>query len=236
MDASPFRFVLTDGQLAVSRGGREWQRLPLAELPVAFLEWQTRSRLSLFQRLEQGESAGPGFAPHLPTLATLSPETLHPVNLVAKGMGLLPRPAHLETVTAAMEQAAQETAHLPWGQGRRQRLAAARRFYDSPEGIDRRCLGGLEIFETGTFRNLQACPAASLLYVGPGPHYLSFQFNGLVQFVAHGDPRFRFLRAVRGLFEHDPFHFQQPDYPWAYLFWVTEVKDKSLKLRREESR
>jgi hypothetical protein len=56
-------------------------------------------------------------------------------------------------------------------------------------------------------------PLASLLYVGPGPRYRSFQLD------------------FRGLFEHERFHYQQPDYPFGYVFWVVEARDKSLKVR-----
>ena len=45
--------------------------------------------------------------------------------------------------------------------------------------------------------------------------------------VPSGTSRYEFLYWARQLFEHDSFHIQQPAYPSGYVFWVSEVFDKS---------
>jgi len=200
------------------------------ELPPEFLAWQRESRLTLFDRLLAGQSHPALFAAHLPVLATWIAGEPFP-NLAAKGFGLVARPERLEGFTRLFETTMAEVATLPWAESLPRRIEAARAFYADQEAIDPCCLGGLEIFEGTTFRYLQANPRASLLYVEGGPRYLSFQIDGIVEIVGEGSPYYHFLHAMRALFEHERFHFQQPAYPWGYIFRVEGVRDKSLKIR-----
>jgi hypothetical protein len=94
----------------------------------------------------------------------------------------------------------------------------------------------LEIFGRATFRNISADPRASLLYFGltasgPRADYISCQLNGRVDVLSPDNENYRFLLAARNLFEFDKFHLPQPDYPWAYLFRVEEVRDKSPRIK-----
>ena len=200
-------------------------------LPPEFITWQMEARQALFQHLGS-EPSIPTFAPHLPTLATWGEGALFP-NLAAKGVGLLPKDELLEEYATEFENLLTRLADRPWPQTIQERVAAAQRFYGRVEAVDRRCLGGLEIFEGTTYRNLLSNPFASLLYVGPGPRYRSFQLDCVVEVLSPGDSRYRFIRSIRGLFEHERFHYQQPDYPFGYVFWVVEARDKSLKVRRK---
>jgi hypothetical protein len=49
----------------------------------------------------------------------------------------------------------------------------------------------------------------------------------VAQTLEPGDPHFKFLYWARQLFEHDAFRIQQLACPHGYLFWVSEVYDKS---------
>lgn len=184
----------------------------------------------LFDRLLAGQGHPSLFAAHLPVLATWVEGEGFP-NLAAKGFGLIARPERLEGFIRLFEAVVAETATIPWAESLPRRINAARAFYADPEAVDPRCLGGLEIFEGVTFRYLQVNPRASLLYVEGGPQYRSFQIDGTIEIVGEGALPYRFLRAMRALFEHERFHFQQPAYPWGYIFWVERVKDKSLRIR-----
>ncbi|MEW6230971.1 MAG: hypothetical protein AB1566_01505 [Chloroflexota bacterium] len=236
------QIVVQEGHLWLSLGGEPWRELLLGELPEAFVAWQREARLALFRQLLSGQGHPALFEAHLPILATWAKEEAgipslgrtgawpFP-NLAAKGFGLLPRPEALAGWTASLEATLLETKGMPWDRSLTRRIQAAQAFYSDPEAVDPHCLGGLEIFEGTTFSNLQANPLASLLFVGGGPEYRSFQIDGAVETVTGDDPRYRFLRAMRGLFEQERFHFQQAGYPWGYVFWVVEVRDKSLRRR-----
>lgn len=67
----------------------------------------------------------------------------------------------------------------------------------------------------------------TMQYTGAGPEYRSYQLNGVVERIGPGDPRFEFLHLMRMLFEYNSFHVQQPAYPSGYLFWISEIFDKS---------
>jgi len=222
--------VVAHGQVVVvMRGDGTTREYAIEGLPPDFIAWQIEARQALFQRLGSEPSIST-FAPHLPTLVTWGEGALFP-NLAAKGMGLLPQDKLLEEYAIEFENLLAHLANRPWPETMRERVSAAQRFYGQAEAVDRRCLGGLEIFEGTTYRNLLSNPLASLLYVGPGPRYRSFQLDCVVEVVAPGDPRYRFIRSIRGLFEHERFHYQQPDYPFGYVFWVVEARDKSLRVR-----
>jgi hypothetical protein len=92
-------------------------------------------------------------------------------------------------------------------------------------------LGLVEIFQGQTYRNLVRNPLMALQYTGAGPEYQSFQLNGVVQTVGPGDPRFELLYLMRQLFEYNAFHIQQPKYPSGYVFWISQVFDKSPRGR-----
>jgi hypothetical protein len=119
------------------------------------------------------------------------------------------------------------------------RSAALRRLYADPAHFDACRMGGLEIFEGQTLKNLRAQPRISLLFMGmlPRPQrvrYLSFQVNGNVDICPPENPYHRFLLSARRLFEFDRFHLPQNAYPLAYVIRVSEVLDKSPFIREAE--
>ena len=93
-------------------------------------------------------------------------------------------------------------------------------------------MGGLEIFEGQTYKNLLTDPRAALLYSGEAPKFPSYQINGVIKFVNKGDIYFRFLLAARELFARDTFHVHQIHYPFGYLFFPIEIKNKTPFPRR----
>jgi len=202
---------------------------PLARLPLDFITWQREARLDLYQELARSPTM-PSFAAHLPTLVTWPGGDGFP-NLVVKGAGLIARPEELEGYTRSYQALLDQLATRPWPDTLNERTAAARSFYERPEVVDPHCLCGLEIFEGSTYQNILANPYVSLLFTGAGPRYRSFQLNCVVEIVSAADARFRFIRSMRALFEHESFHYQQPDYPFGYVFWVLQSLDKSLRLR-----
>ncbi len=210
-----------EGYISVTNGKDEWN-LPRAELPEDFLIWQSESRLEVFSRLRsEGAASMRAMPAHLPVLATMT-EGPFKVNLANKGFGLLPRQELIEKEIERLQMAAREHA-----KDLGSRAEAMSSFYANPQSFDRSRLGGSEIFEGRTYANAAKKPLGSLLYTGPGPRYLSFQFNGVLEMINDNDPRYRFLLAARELFANDSFHLKQTKYPFGYLFHISEVLVKT---------
>ena len=121
----------------------------------------------------------------------------------------------------------EQTRGLAWAESLEKRLETVSKFNFNREVIDYRCLTSLEIFEKRTFSNLCRMPMASLHYTGHCPSYVSFQLNCGVEIVGQEDPRHTFIMLSRTMFEYDSFHITQPQFPYAYLFWISEVQDKT---------
>jgi hypothetical protein len=203
------------------------------DLPPLFIQWQSEARLRMFKLLGEAGAGQVTVQPaHLAVLATWTVEpasTAFPVNLTTKGIGLVPAQEYLEEITQGLEQARLDTEGLPVEETLPARVEVVKAFYERIETMDTKVLGGLEIFEGQTSKNLEVNPYASLLYTGEAPRYPSFQFNCIVEKIDAGavNPYYRFLLAARELFAMDTFHLHQTHYPFAYLFHVVEVKDKT---------
>lgn len=194
------------------------------ELPGKFIAWQIRSREELYEKLLRHEPVQ-FLASHLPVLATLRPQGT--VNLATKGVGLVPKHEHIARYIDLLTRVLRESGSQPREDTLAARIGAARELIQHPDHIDARRLGSLEIFEGETFRNIRGDLRIALLFTGSGPDYLSFQVEGVAHIVEPGQPVYEFLRASRLLFEHERFHIAQPDYPHAYQFLVTEVREKT---------
>lgn len=203
---------------------------PVQEMPERLFAWQLHSRLAMFERIGRGSQI-PDFHAHLPVVATFNEELTFPVHTATKATGLLPRDEHLDDYILTLSSCLDDAADKPWEESQASRIATARRLYDNPEHIDRRKLGLVEIFQGQTYRNLVRNPLMAVQYTGAGPEYPSYQLNGVVEMIGPGDPPFEFLHLMRRLFEYNSFHVQQPAYPSGYLFWMSEVFDKSPRTR-----
>ena len=204
-------------------------------IPWPLLKWLAQSRCGLLDDLEHGRQVQ-AFPAHLPVIATWSNQGKFPLNLSVKGIGLVPRPDLLLKYARTFEEAFKQAQDMDWGQSFPLRAAALRALYSDPGQFDPGLLGGLEIFEGRTLRNLSEDPRISLLFMGMLPHpqrvrYLSFQINGHVETQGPGDLYYHFLLAARSLFEFDRFHLPQSHYPLAYLVKVSEALDKSPFIR-----
>ncbi|MGZ7047311.1 MAG: hypothetical protein ACXVHO_03225 [Methanobacterium sp.] len=201
-------------------------------LPENFMTWQSKSRIKMFKTLiKDGSSAIRVQPSHLPVMATLGNGDF-PINLATRGMGILPKSKFLEKYTKFFEEIKKESEEKSWSETLPIRAEAAQKFYSKPELFDNRILGGLEIFEGQTASNLQQNPLVSLIYTGEAPKFLSFQFNGVINFVDSDNEYYRFLRAARELFAFDSFHIPQINYPVGYLFYPAEILDKTPYPRR----
>lgn len=222
-----YQFDFKDGLVSVSfPDGRE-ASLGTTPLPEPFLQWQAAARIKMFEVLQQAGAAHVRSMPgHLPTMATVS-DGLFPVNLSTRGFGVLPKASRLADITALFEAARMKAASDSSEKSLSDRVAAVREFYSDYNNFDPCLLGGLEIFEGEGARNIMSRPFVSLLYSGEAPRFPSYQFNGVIRVVSEGDPHYHFLLAARELFAFDAFHIRQPRYPFGYLFYPVESKDKT---------
>jgi hypothetical protein len=205
--------------------------VPSAKLPQKFLEWQSSARMELFRALHSASTSSIKVQPaHIAVLATTDSSTFR-VNLASRGMGVLPKEASLERFSALFEGSARDTASIAPEESIRRRAMDAQQFYSDPKNFDERLLGGLEIFEGRSEKNIQDYPFASLLFSAPPPHFTSYQLNGVIEFVDKENPHYRFLRSARELFARDAFHVLQYDYPKGYIFHVSEVIEKTPRTR-----
>lgn len=197
------------------------------DFPKVFLQWQSHSRMKMFEMLQnRGDTAVKTMPGHLPTLATYGQEEFF-VNLSTRGMGVLPKASLLDSVSELFEDAKRKAADKPMKESLTERVAAVKEFYCDHENFDTSVIGGLEIFEGQTANNIAKNPVASLLYSGEAPAFPSYQFNGVMEMITKENKYFRFLLAARELFAHDAFHIKQIHYPFGYLFHLSQVKNKT---------
>lgn len=202
------------------------------ELPQDFLKWQSSARLLAFQQMSEFSADKVKTMPaHLPVLATVG-EGDFPINLTARGIGLVPKLALIEEFCDRFENVIRETKDQDWQVTLPKRVEVIRSFYENPDHFDSWLMGGLEIFEGQTSKNIKVNPRAALLYSGEAPKFPSYQMNGVIKFVEQGDIYFRFLLAARELFSRDAFHVHQIHYPFGYLFFPLEIRNKTPFPRR----
>ncbi len=201
---------------------------PVERLPDDKIDWIEQGRRATYRQLMgQGDQSLRFASHHLPVITTYTEGELFPFNSANKGIGFLPKPQYLEEYIDLFEEVHERTQNRPWKESLQERVKAASQFYFAREKIDYRVLTTLEIFERQTFQNLQHTATASLLYTGVSPDWVSFQVNAAVQIIPQEDLRHTFIMRMRTLFESEAFHIYQPQFPYAYLFWICEVRDKS---------
>lgn len=198
----------------------------LNSFPDEFLKWQSSARMRMFDILKKKDSSKVVSQPaHLPVLATLG-EGSFSINLATRGLGILPKKDKLIYFTNLFKETLEFCKEKEWDETLFKRVNTAILLYQEYNNFDTHILGGLEIFEGQTSKNLSKNPLASLLFTGGPPQFLSFQFNGVIKFVDDKDPYYKFLRLARELFAFDRFHVPQTHYPYGYIFYLVNFKDK----------
>ena len=210
----------------------------MAEIPLKFMEWLVGSRRTFLKRIMRGEPLT-YFSAHLPIVATWSGNGEFPVNLTAKGIGLIPKEDRIDLFSDLFERVLEEVKGIPWSKSLERRADVLFKLYSDVGNFNPSMLGGLEIFGGRTLENIKRNKRASILFAGLKEEegkvrYVSFQINARVEVVGEDDKRYRFLLLARKLFEFDRFHLYQPDYPFGYIFRVEEVLDKSPWSRSEK--
>ncbi len=223
--------ITVDGNVITVKNNGFSKQFLVQSLPEEFIDWQIKERVKIFDHLLQGKN--PSFLqPHLPTLITYNPEQDEfPLNAACKGVGLVPIDAELEEITNQIQMRMQQIHTQDFLSTIPHRIEAAGLFYSEPQKIHKNCLGGLEIFETQSYKNIVNHPFISLFFVSGSPTYTSYQIDCVAELIPPDHPFYGFILSMRSLFEQASFHFQQPAYPFAVKYHVIQVKNKSLKIR-----
>ncbi|MDB5104870.1 MAG: hypothetical protein JWP91_2559 [Fibrobacteres bacterium] len=200
--------------------------LPMQSLPERYVEWIEQGRRAMYDKL-MGKGNPAFFTSHLPVMITQSLDQAFPFNCGNKGVGFLPKQEHLAGFVRLFRDTIERTRGRPWQESLKERIEAVSSFYFDRDKIDYRALSSLEIFEKTTFRNLSRTPLAALHYTGNAPDYISFQVNAAVEVIGPDDPRHEFVKLARVMFEYDSFHISQHEFPYAYVFWISSIHDKT---------
>jgi hypothetical protein len=204
----------------------------LQPLPTVFLQWQSEARLKMFEQIQKGGVNSVKTLPaHLPVLATRSDESQF-INLATKGLGLLPEKNKIHEFLKLFKETKDSCDSLPWKDTINKRMETVLKYYKNLDNFDAYYLGGLEIFEGVTFKNIARNPFASLLYTGTAPTFLSFQLNGIIDIIQKENLYYQFLLSARELFAFDSFHVIQSKYPFGYLFYVIDIREKTPVSRK----
>lgn len=224
---SGYRFDIQNNQITITFQNESRETVEFKPFPDPFMQWQASARMKMFDLLQQsGAERARSMPGHLPTLAT-SGSGQFPINLSTRGLGVLPKQSLLAEITALFTRAREKAGDVSAEESLSARVDAIRAFYGDAQNFDPYLLGGLEIFEGQTARNIAQNPFVSLLYSGEAPVFPSYQFNGVMRIVPEDDPYYKFLLAARELFAFDAFHIHQIRYRFGYLFYLVEEKNKT---------
>lgn len=201
--------------------GTESTSVPVVLLPRVFLEWQRGFRLKNVRYFMTGRGEY-DFAVHVGYLATIGPEGHFPINIAAKGVGLLPR-HDLHTLTQEIETLIQEGLEKGDKETRGKRLSFLLKLYEETE-FDPYSITTIEIYAKTTWRNIQHDPRCSVLF--SSYRNTSFLVNGVAEVLGPETQEYRFVTGIHDLF-HLPRSGVRRSYPAVYRIWATEVYDKT---------
>ncbi|MBI2318952.1 MAG: hypothetical protein HYU75_18655, partial [Betaproteobacteria bacterium] len=121
--------------------------IPVTRLPEAFVQWQLKARRVLFTSHMATIERVRRFQAHLPVLVSRRQDGTFPFHTANKGTGLLPAPEYLEPYTEQFKKLLKQRDQAAWRSTLQERIALMDSFYSSPERLDLRGLGSLEIFQ-----------------------------------------------------------------------------------------
>ncbi|NOX44690.1 MAG: pyridoxamine 5'-phosphate oxidase family protein [Caldiserica bacterium] len=201
--------------------GNRTLSLPLVPLPGAFLEWQLRFRRANIRFFMTGEGEH-DFAVHVGYMGTVNHDGPCPVNIAAKGVGLLLR-RDLDDLGAEIEALIEEGLARGEEETRGKRLSFLLKLYEEVE-LDPYSFATIEIFARTTWRNITRDPRCSVLFASY--RNTSFLINGVAEVLGPGTPEYRFVTGLHDLF-HLPRSGKRRGYPAVYRIWAVEAYDKT---------
>ena len=201
--------------------GTESISVPLFPLPKAFLEWQLRYRRDNIRFFMDGKGDH-DFAVHVGYMGTVNPEDFSPINIAAKGVGLLPR-RDMEALAGEIESLIEEGLAKGEEETRERRLSFLLKLYQEVE-LDPYSFTTIEIYAKTTWRNILRDPHCSVLFASY--RNTSFLINGVAEVLGPDTPEYRFVTAIHDLF-HLPRSGERRRYPAVYRIFCTDAYNKT---------
>jgi hypothetical protein len=227
-----YEIILQDEGLTIQYDDGKINHYTLQPLPEKFLTWQSTSRIKMFETIrDKGVNSMKFLSAHLPVLSTFCKGDSF-ANLSSKGLGLLPVKSKIDEFINLFRETKESFAKSSSNESILNRMEAVLKFYANIENFNPFLLGGLEIFEGKTAENIQKNPHASLLFTGSAPTFFSLQLNGIIDIIQNDNPYYQFLLAARELFASDAFHIKQIKYPFGYLFYIVNLREKTPFTRK----
>jgi len=191
-------------------------RFEVKELPEEFVDWQLSSRIETLERMAKGERVTT-FLPHLPVVATKSDGAF--LTTANKGIGFVPKDEYLDHYTTLFEEARK----LSPKEATKKSAEYMLELLKSPEKLDLRKFGSLELFGKKTWENIKRDPRVTLHFLDLVKGYLkSYSVNCIAQIFGEETAMYRYENAVHKVFL--PLAVHLPIKPLcAYAFWVCEV-------------
>jgi len=208
-------------QEAVIVRGTESSSVPLIRLPKSFLEWQLKFRRANIRFFMTGEG-NHDFAVHVGYMGTVNPSGPSPINIAAKGVGLLPR-CDIEFLSQEIESLIEEGLAKGEKETREKRLSFLLKLYEEVE-LDPYSFTTIEIYAKTTWRNVMHDPRCSVLF--SSYRNTSFLINGVAEVLGPGTPEYRFVTGLHDLF-HLPRDGKRRTYPAVYRIWAVEAYTKT---------
>lgn len=207
-------------QAVIEWGDGGTTSVPLVPLPKAVREWQLKTRVDnlKFFLTRQGQH---DFAVHVGYMATWSPEGGWPLNVAAKGVGLLPQ-EDLPELTRQIETLIQEGLQRGEKETRRRRLEFLLSLYQQAS-FSSKCLTTIELYGKTTWANVLRDPRCAVLF--SSYRNTSFLVNGVCEILGQETEVYRFVVALHDLF-HLPRGERKPP-PAVYRIWVSQVHNKT---------
>lgn len=195
--------------------------VPLVPLPAPFLRWQLKFRRANIRFFMTGKGEH-DFAVHVGYMGTVNPDGPSPINIAAKGVGLLPR-HDIEALSDEIEELIAEGLEKGEAETRGKRLSFLLRLYEEVEP-DPYSFTTIEIYAKTTWRNIMHDPRCSVLF--SSYRNTSFLINGVAEVLGPGTPEYRFVTGLHDLF-HLPRGRKRREYPAVYRIWATEAYNKT---------
>lgn len=199
--------------------GGETRLFEVRELPKEFIDWQLESRIETLKRMAMGERVTT-FLPHLPVVATRG-EGEFP-NAAIKAVGFVPKDEYLDYYATLFE----EVRKLSPLEAAKKASEYLLTMLKSPEKLDFRKLGSLELFGKRTWANIERDPRVTLHFLDLAKGRLkSYSVNCVVQKFGEETALYRYENAAHKATL--PLTLHLPIKPLcAYAFWVCEVYEK----------
>ncbi|TFF93784.1 hypothetical protein EU546_05785 [Candidatus Thorarchaeota archaeon] len=166
-----------------------------------------------------------------PAVCTLNPGSPFPINTCTKIVRLSLTDDAIRDQIDFLEGELLSFQGRPFADTVDDRIQLYRDIYTEERDIDPFRLGAIEMYGEATYANILSDSRTTLSFQWRARDTgtaCGYQLNCIAEVSPQNDLFFRFMRVLRGLFSSEFVDTKRGEYPCAYKFWISEVRDKSL--------